>query len=297
MAWPGIDRRPSDVETHEFIGEIWSSKILDHVRSHLVAANVVNTTFKAELTMGDKIYIPVTKELSASLVDPTSTAAIVNMNTTTAAADVTVSISHWEEAPVQIDDSVKTQTQVGNLLEVMANNAAYALEKSIDEDVMYLFQGLNTTTVTGIYGSDGQTFTDDMLVYMMEVLDEGDVPRDGRNLVGDPSMLADCYKIDKFMNFDYTKSPLGGQNGYRGTIPAYNVPVYITTHLYDADTGGHGALLHPDAIGLIIQDGPTVEKWRAPQVHSDIINISAMWGEGELRDTFGVCFYTRKKSN
>ena len=290
MAWP-TTRRPSDADTGYFIPENWSTRVINHVRSYLVSKSLVNTDFRDQLSKGDKVWIPVMTELSTYDVDVTTTAVINNMNTTASTTVESITIDHWKEAPVQIDDSTKNQTQVGALLNIMADNAAYALEKAIDSQVTALFSGLQNTR--GVYGSDGQTFSDDMLIAMMEALDEDDVPRTNRALVGDPSVLADTYKIDKFMSYDYTTRPLGGMDGYRGTINAYNMPFYVTNHLTTYSVGNVGCLLHRDAIGLVIQATPSVEKWRAPAAHSDIINISAMWGEDELRDLFGYPFYTR----
>ena len=295
MAWP-TDRRPDDALTGEFVPQVWSARVINHVRSYLVSMNVVNTTWKAELAKGDKVWIPVMTELTAYDVDTTTTAVINNMNTTLGTTAEFITIDHWKEVPVQIDDSTAKQTQVGNYLAIGANNASYALEKAIDAQVHALFSGLGTTQ-----GADGQTFTDDILIAYMQTLDEADVPRENRSLVGDPSMLADIYKIDKFMSFDYSQAPLGqdgktvaGTGGFAGNIVAYKLPVFITNRLTAATTGNYGCLLHKDAIGLAIQSAPSAEKYRAHAAHSDIVNISAFWGEDELRDTFGVNFYTRK---
>ncbi len=138
---------------------------------------------------------------------------------------------------------------------------------------------------------DGQTFTDDILIAMMEVLDEADVPKIGRSLVGDPSTMADIYKIDKFVRLDFQNTQVVA-TGNIGQL--YGIPVFISNNLTAASTGNYGVLIHTDAIGLVIQDGPTVEAWREHKRHSDIINVSAMWGEDEVRDAFGIPFYTRK---
>jgi len=257
---------------------------------------VVNTTWAAMLKLGDSLKIPVMTALTASVVDTTVTAAInaTNVQTTFGTTAESITIDHWYECPVQIDDSVRVQSQVTNLLEIAADNASFALEKQIDAQVHVLFSGLGGYSGTA-YGSDGQTFSDDILIALMETLDEGDVPRENRSLVGDPSTLADCYKIDKFVNYDYTRDPLGGQGPFKGTITQYGLPLYITNHLTATTTGNFGALLHRDAIGLVIQDGPTVAKARVESAASDLIYIRTIWGEDELRDTFGIPFYTRKK--
>ena len=284
--------RPSDAATYEFIPEMWSKKIIDIVRRELVSINVVNTTWKEQLSKGDKVYIPVTTAMNTANVDPTSTATVSNPNTTTGTTAKTITIDYWKESTVQIDDMVKIQTQVSDLLNIMASNAAYALAKDVDTDVNGLFSSLGGYS-TSAYGSDGQTFTDDIMIYLMETLDESDVPRKNRSLVIDPSVIADIYKIDKFVHLDYQKVAVI-PSGNIGQI--YGVPVYVTNNLtaVSSGTGNYGCLLHKDAIGLVIQQNLSVEKWRMPAAASDAIAVRSLWGCDELRDTFGIPFYTRK---
>lgn len=293
MAWP-TDKRPTDIATGYLVPEIWSAKFIEHVMAYLPCAEVVDTQWRAQLTKGTILHIPVMTTLSATDVDPTVTAKIPSdVSTALTTTAETLTIDKWQKVVIQIDDASKGQTQIANLLESRQKSAAYSLEKAIDTDVNTLFSGLSTSL--GVYGSDGQTFTDDILIALQENLDSADVPRDGRSLVGDPSMLADCYKIDKFMNFDYTNRAMGGMGGYRGTVVAYNLPIYTTTNLYDATTGSYGVLLHKEAIGLAIQMPLDVEKDRSASAASDLIYVRCAWGCDELRDTFGQSFYTRKK--
>mgnify|MGYP001590740999 FL=1 len=126
----------------------------------------------------------------------------------------------------------------------------------------------------------------------MEGLDEADIPEE-RALVGDPSLIADCRKIDKFMTFDYSTNPLRTA-GYRGRIDAYDLPVFYTNNLTAATTGNYGVLIHKDAIGVGVQSPMDVEAWREPRRHADVINTSGFYGVDVLRATFGAYFYTRK---
>ncbi len=290
MAWP-TDRRPSDALTGELVPELWSARVIDHVMSNLVCANVVDTSWRTQLSRGDVLHIPVMTTLTSYVVDTTVTAAIGDMNTTATTTAESLTIDKWRHVPIQIDDSVKTQTQVGDLLDTTLQSASYELEKQIDTDVNGQFSSL--TAMTG--NIDGQTFTDDMLIQMLEQLDEADVSREGRNLVGDPSLAADCYKIDKFMNLDYSNNPLGKQNGYRGTIAAYNIPLWVTNNLTAGTTGSVGALLQPEAIGLVIQDPISISKARVESAASDVVYVRVMWGSDVLRSTHGIYFYTRKQ--
>jgi hypothetical protein len=191
---------------------------------------------------------------------------------------------------VAIDDSTALQTNVADLLDIAASNAAYALDKAIDTTVNTLFASLTNTWA----GNDGQTFSDDILINLMEGLDEADVPRTDRALIVDPSCVADVYKIDKFMSYDYSKTVFT-TDAYIGKVNTYNLPLFVTNNLYGSSTGAYGALLHRDAIGVVIQSEPKVEKWREPTIHSDVVNISCIYGADVVRSTFGAYFYTRKK--
>ena len=287
MAWP-TDRRPSDILTGEGVPELWSSKMLEITKSALFSLQVVNSTWGSELTKGDKLWITVGSEPTGSDADVTSDGVLTNMNTDFFGTAVSITIDAWKECPVQIDDSSRKQTQIPSLLEKKAKDAAYAWQKKIDSDVAALFSSLTSTWS----GSDGQTFSDDILLDLMEGLDEADIPAE-RALTGDPSMIADMRKIDKFMTFDYSTNPLRVA-GYRGRVDAYDLPVFVTNNLTAATTGNYGALQHKDAIGVGIQSPMDVESWREPRRHSDIINTSGFYGVDVLRSTFGAYFYTRK---
>ena len=287
MAWP-TDRRPSDILTGEGVPEIWSSKFFDHTRSGLVALQVCNSKWGEELTKGDKLWITIMSELTVSNVDVTADAVLTNMNTDFLGTAVSVTIDTWKEVPVQIDDSSKKQTQIPELLAQKVKDAAYAYNKNLDNAVCALYSSLTSTWA----GSDGQTFTDDLLLSIMEGLDEADIPEE-RALVGDPSTIADARKIDKFMTFDYTTNPLRAA-GYRGRIDAYDLPVFYTNNLTAATTGNYGVVIHKDAIGVGLQSPMDVEAWREPRRHSDVVNTSGFYGIDVLRSTFGAYFYTRK---
>ena len=294
--WPSeAGRIPTDATTALFVNAVYSSKVINHVRSNLVAVSVCNTTWKDQLAKGNKVWIPVMSSYTASDVDVTTSlvttqAAVTNAAWGETATSITVDL--WKECPVMIDDSTALQTNVSGLLDIAAGNAAYALEAAIDTSVNTLFSSTNLTTTWA--GSDGQTFSDDILINLMEGLDEADVPRTDRSLVADPSTIADIYKIDKFMTYDYSKTVFT-TDAYIGKINTYNLPLFVSNNLFGtAQTGACGALLHKDAIGVVIQSDPKVEKWREPTLHSDVVNISAIYGADVLRKTFGAMFYTRK---
>lgn len=289
MAWP-TTRWPTDALTGEFVPEQWSAKVLEHTRSGLVAEQACTTDFQPMMAKGDILHIPVMVELVASDVAVDSDQIFTNISANSDAfgtTATTITIDKWKEVPVILDDSTARQTQVPGLLEKAANNAAYTFKKVVDSEVTALFSTLTSTWA----GSDGQTFTDDILIDLMEGLDEADIPPD-RSLITDPSGIADMRKIDKFMTFDYSTNPLR-LAGYRGMIDAYGLPVFVTNNLTATTTGNYGALVHKECIGLIMQSPMDVERWREGRRHSWLINTSGFYGADVIRSTFGAYFYTR----
>lgn len=290
MAWPQeAYRMPVLPLTGELVPQMYSTQVINHVRSNLVCVAAFNTTWREQLTKGDIVYIPVLIAQNAGDVNPQASFLGTADAKAFTTAPVTISIEYWKENPIMIDDSTAAQTHIKNIFAVAASNAEYGLLVAIDHQVHELIDNLTTTWA----GSDGQTFTDDLFIEMQEGLDEADVPRMDRSLICDPSTIADIYKIDKFMSYDYSKSPFT-TDAYRGTIPAYNAPVFVSNELKDATTGHYGCLAHRDAIGIAIQSAPKVEAFRVPEQHADAVNISAFFGCAVLRQSFGATFYTRK---
>jgi len=279
-------RYPSSAESYEFIKENWSAKIILAVTNSLVCANLVTRKYQDDLTLGDKVWIPVGSNLTAGDVDVTSDYG-GNMNSDFGDTVESITIDTWKEVPVQIDDGTKRQTHIRDLEQILGTRAGYELAKAIDTAVNALFSSLTSTWA----GSDGQAFTDDLVINLKEGLDEADVPAEGRVIVVDPSVVADIYKIDKFVHASYGAGSVA-QTGNIGKL--YGMPVYVTNNLTAASTGAYGAMFHPDCIGLCMQKTPTVESNRWAARHSDVINVSAMWGVDVVRSAFGAYFFTRK---
>ena len=133
--------------------------------------------------------------------------------------------------------------------------------------------------------------TDAIFRALVEQLDQDDVPDEGRFLIGDPSMKSDVLNIDKFVRNDF----IGGQpttNGKFGTL--YNSQILITNNLTGATTGNYGCYSHPSAIGVAIQKGPNSRLYDLGWKFQHMIIVDSAWGTAEIRDNFGVAFYTRK---
>lgn len=268
--------------TAKFIPDVFSTMVIATLKSKLVIVPLCSHNYQDALSHGSNISIPVFSAATAYQVTPGDLTTVSNVATT----PVTITIDKWYAARAEISDMIKIE-QLADYLEGATKEVAYAVAKKIDTDVGALFSTLGTSTQGGVYGADGQTFTEDMLIAMTETLDEADVPEDNRAIVGDPSTKADMRKIDRFFpEKDVPTGRIGNLFGHS---------VNITNNLTATSVGNYGAIFHPDAIGVVIQSNPRTQQVPKPELFVTYLIVDAIWGEDEIGDASGICFYTRKK--
>ncbi len=277
-------RIPAGLDTNKFIPEIWSKNVLEAVKTKLVIAPAINNSYEKELSLGDTLYIPRSNTVSATEVTVGTEGVQKNPLNTTA---LTLSIDQWYEAPVTIDYMSRRQSQV-NLVSIAETESAYALKVKIEATIAALFSALSGGTG---HGTDGSAITDDVLIAAVEELDEADVPEENRFWIFDPSAKADIMKIDKFVRSDYFASDVIPTGGFRKDV--YGAPILISNNLTVNSTGNYGAYLHKNALAIVMSENLSVDRVDQPLKHQMVINTTALWGVGELRDTFGTPILTR----
>jgi hypothetical protein len=281
-------RTPTGADTAGFVPELWSQKIIDTMQNQLVCMDAVDFVgWQIGLKKGDTINLPITNHVTATEIVVGTKAASLDPSTGT---KVQLVMNYWWEAPIDIDTMTIAQSQV-DWRTIAQKEAAYAIDKKIDTSIGVLFSALNGGSV---YGADGQTLTDDILLYLKQTLDEADVPLDSnRSLVVDPSGVVDILKIDKFVAATYAANTGAIKNGIVGTTPIYGCTVRVTNNLTAATTGSYGCMLHSGAIAGAIQVQSPWEK-KFEELHQIRYQAEALWGVIETRDNFGIPFYTRK---
>jgi hypothetical protein len=281
----GTDPTLTELINRYWVPKVFSKQLIEHTKSKLVIAESVNHDYERELRIGDQVYIPCTTEPSTSDVTPGT--EITSSDVTTAGKSITVNT--WKGVRSEISEMAKIEDAVGYLAKT-ANSLSYAVLKAIDSSLGALFSGLAGDSV---YGADGQEFTDDIVLALMEYLDEGDVPEDDRCIISDPSSKVDLLRIDKFVRNDYVRNPVV-PTGQFGMI--YNMQVKITNNLtaVSSGTGNYGVMMHRDALACVVQKTPYSQKIDDPKFHRTLLQVKVIYGVSELRDTFGRSFYTRK---
>ncbi len=273
----------AELITANFIPTKFSKDALMHTKSNLVVAASVNTTYRDDLRQGYIVYIPVFSEVTDAEVTPGTVPTAVN----TAGTPTSITVDKWRVAAVEISDMAQIEDIVGYLSKA-AESCAYRIVKRVDTALGALFSTLSSSSC---YGSDGQTMTGDIILAIKEGLDEADIPREDRCMIGDPSMEVDMLKIDKFVRSDYVRE---------GAIPSgqigriYGMPVKITNNLTGTGTSGnYGVMMHRDALGLAIQENPRSQTVAMPGQFRTLVMVDVIYGVAKIRDTFGKSFYTR----
>lgn len=289
---PSLSARvPTTVDTNLFIPKLYCNRVIEAAKSELVAWDAISSEWRNDLTKGNILYITKSNTISANeVIVGTKHATPENPFNTTG---VTLTIDQWWEAPVDIDYMTLRQSHV-DIEGIASTEAAYAIRVEIDGSVCDLFSTLGGYSATA-YGTDGQTLSDDILLYMKETLDEYDVPMvlADRSLIVDPSALVDMLKIDKLLSADYIK--IGAvANGIIGNS-VYGCKVRVTNALTvsEGTVGSYGCLLHRKAIASAAQiDTAWVKEYE--DLHLRRYQSEALWGVTVAQAYFGIPFYTRK---
>lgn len=281
-------RVPSTTSTNLYSPSIYLNKVIEASKSQLVNVAAVNTEWLSGAAKGQIFYIPKTNTVTASeVVVGTKGTALNPLNTT----GVTVTMNQWYEAPVDIDDMSKFQSQVA-LDNYASAEAAYAIDAAVDLYVSSFYSTLNGSSVQG---TDGSAITDDLLIYCMELLDEANAKRDGnRSLILDPSAVADMMKFDKFVTQAYVGAAGAVANGVvMAGHPIYGCSVRVTNNLTASSTGNYCVMMHKDAIACKVQIHNAWQK-EFKELHETRYHSEALYGASEAQDALGVPFYSRK---
>lgn len=282
-------RTPTTAITAGFVRENWSNQVIDVAEKNLVCWDAIDHSWQSDLVKGNIVNIGITNHVDASEIVVGTKAASTNI---ASGALKQLTIDKWYEIPIDVDYMTIEQghTDWGA---AARREAAYSIKVVVDTSVATLFSTLNSASL-GILGADGSKVDDDLLRYLTEVLNEQDVPMDSdRSLIIDPSVMRDLLEYDKFVSSMYVN--IGAvENGIVGkSHPIYGCNIRMTNNLVGATTGAYAAMLHKDAITSALQiDTPWTKEYE--DLHQRRYQHEALWGVLEVRDLYGVCFYTRK---
>jgi N4-gp56 family major capsid protein len=283
-----------------FIPEVWSDEIVAAYKKSLVMANLVKKmSFKGK--KGDTVRIPVPTRGDASA--KTAGAQVTLIAATE--GDIVVPIaSHFEYSRL-IEDIVEAQA-LSSLRSFYTDDAGHALAKKVDTSLIQLGRGArggnaaNQAYTGGIIGSTGAAYTsgssnaaniaDAGIRAAIQLLDDQDVPMDGRTLVVPPVARNSMLGINRFTEqaFKGTGSTL--MNGEFGDI--YGVKVYVSTNCDIAagntNTDRVALMFHRDWAVLVEQIGVRSQTQYKQEYLGTLFTADTLYGVSELRDYSAV---------
>ena len=224
-----------------FIPTIWSGKIIERFYDATVLAAIANTDYEGEISSyGDKVEIRGTPDLTIRDYSADANLTFERPSQPT----VTLNIDKGKYFNATLDDVYKLQSDI-NMLDLWADNASEKMKVQIDTDVL---AGIAATAATtnrgatagrisgninlGVTGSP-VTITSgnvlDLILNMGQVLDEENVPEQGRWIV------LPAWAVAMIKKSDLRDASLSGdntsilRNGRLGMIDRFTL--YLSNHL------------------------------------------------------------------
>jgi HK97 family phage major capsid protein len=276
VAYPGGSTSiVNNTNAATFIPEIWSDEVIAAYKKNLVLANLVRKmSFKGK--KGDTLHIPKPTRGTAT-AKAANTAVTIQADTET---EVQVLVNKHFEYSRFIEDITEVQA-LASLRSFYTEDAGYALAKQVDDELVALGKsfgnsdgadwvhsnayfidastGLTTYAVDTVTTSD--LFTDAGFRKLIQLMDDADVPMDGRKFAIPPSLRNAIMGIDRYNSSDFVDGR-GVQNGQIGSL--YGIDIFVSSNMptietADDNTAGDAVkaalLFHTDTMVLAEQLG------------------------------------------
>ena len=242
-----------------FIPEIWSDEIIAAYQKNLKMAPLVK---RMSMTgkKGDVIHIPKPTRGAAS-AKAESTAVTIQANLE---SELTITVDRHFEYSRLIEDIVEVQA-LSSLRQFYTEDAGYQLALKVDTDLINAATGfgdgtrtatptdasswansnayyVNASSGLATFAADtvatGDNFTDLALREAIKLMDDADVPMDGRVLVIPPAARKSIMGIDRYVSSDFVGGR-GVESGLIGNL--YGVDVYVSSNAPTLETAAQNA--------------------------------------------------------
>jgi HK97 family phage major capsid protein len=291
----------------KFIPEIWSDEVIAAYKKNLVLANLVRKmSFKGK--KGDTLHIPKpTRGVASAKVANT-------MVTVQADAESEVQVlinSHFEYSRF-IEDIAEVQA-LTSLRSFYTEDAGYALAKKVDDELVALGKSfgdsdgadwvhsnayfIDATTGLTTYAVDTVTtsdlFTDAGFRKLIQLMDDADVPMDGRKFAIPPSLRNAIMGIDRYNSSDFVDGK-GVQTGKIGSL--YGIDIYVSSNMPTIETAVENTagdaikaaiLFHSDTMVLAEQLGVRSQTQYKQEHLSTLYTADTLFGVKVVRPEAG----------
>jgi hypothetical protein len=274
-----------------FIPKLWSDEIIAEYEKSLVMKPLVKS-MKMTGKKGDTINVPMPVRGAANQKLAETQVTLVADASTNKAILID---QHWEYSRL-IEDITSVQA-LSSMRKFYTQDAGYALATKVDGDLVaaalagWTITGHMTDTglVVPASAGDAGDFSDQGFRDGIQILDDANVPMDGRKLVIPPAARNHIMGIDRYVSSDFVNGR-GVVNGKIGEL--YGVDVYVSTNLPANASGEKPCLLfHTDALVIAEQLGVRTQTQYKQEYLADLMTADTLYGCDDYRPEGGVIMY------
>ena len=229
---------------------------------------------------GKSVEVPIYAAVSAAAVSEASDLSNTAINPTS------VTITASENGIMTTLTDLARNAAPRNVAADIGRLFGEAIAKKQDTDLTALFDGFSTAV-----GSGSTALTAALVFQSIANVRNAGVSMDGVSAVLHPMVAYDLKAnlTNTFANAngnDVANEAL--RNGFVGRLGG--VPIYETTNVANDGTAGDykQGVFHRDALGLAMMQDIKIETQRDASLRADEIVATAVYGVGELNDSYGV---------
>jgi len=229
---------------------------------------------------GKVIQVPIYPVVAAAAVAEATDLA--NTAISTSKADLTVS----EVGVMTTVTDMAVNTSESDVVKDLGKLFGEGIARKMDADLMALFDGFS-----GAVGAADAAITVAKIFEAVSKLKQSGVPSNDMACVLHPAVAYDlkANMTNTFANpnpTDVANEAL--RTGFVGQLAGVNV--YESSNMANTGTGGDfkGGLFHKDALGLAMLQDIKIETQRDASIRGTEIVATAVYGVGELHDSYGI---------
>jgi len=285
-----------------FLPSIYSKKVLNFFRKSSVVEAITNTDYAGEISAyGDSVKI--IKEPVISVYDYTRGSDTTSTKLTD--QELTLVVDSAKAFKFIVDD-IETKMSHVNFKEVASSSAAYALKDSFDAAVIAnMFSGLSSSSPdhtlgadsatalgAGVYdgagsvdlGTSGETDPLDLMARMARLLDEQNVPEEGRWFVAGPDFYEQLSQSgSKLLSVDYNAGQGSIRNGLVSSGKLRGFSMYKSNNIAATSNATGKCLAGHISSTATAQTIISTEVLRDPSSFGDIVRGLHVYGSKVLR--------------
>src|SRR6056300_2121595 len=287
-----------------FLPAVYSKKVLNFFRKAAVAEAVTNTDYAGEISAyGDSVKI--IKEPTITVYQYERGQDVTSTKLTD--QEVTLVVDTANAFKFIVDDIESNMSHV-NFREVAASSAAYSLRDAFDEGVIAtMFAGVPASSPNHILGSDSATDLAagtfdgagnldigfgaseddpiDVLSHMARLLDEQNVPEEGRWFVASPDFYEELSQSSsKLLSVDYNAGQGSIRNGLVSSGKLRGFDMYKSNNVAATSNATGKCMAGHISSTATANTILSTEVLRDPSSFGDIVRGLHVYGAKVLRD-------------